>query len=551
MKKIIYSIFAVLSLTSLQSCKDVLIETPESQYSLSNFFISVDNANRSILGILDAFSRTHHYGHNEMAAQACDDIYYIRDGATTDNSVRDIAHYKFTTSNQTVEQLWKWKYVVIDRANFAIAGIQQMSQYKEGNEKLHQYEAEARFLRALCAFDLVKDWGDVPIKTNYTEVIGDAYGQRVDRESIYNQIVIDLDWAINNLPWATTSSSPERVTKGAAHGLMMRILLTRSGYRLNMDGTYTRPDDVKRTEYLQKALQSWEAFKTIGYHSFYTTGYAQLFKDYGALKLDSKESLFEIAFHYLSMGGYGEDVGYWGVFNGPQVDVKSTLGRANSFFRLIPDWAGFYADGDVRKDVNICTYRIDANTAKVNVSAADYSPGKWRREWQTGTFPEINSSNFNFVYLRYSDVVLMASEIYNELGDVANAVLLLNQVRERAGITKIESDLSNYTTYYKAPKVWDLAFIDDSTPQGKIRTALYWERGFELCYELVRKNDLKRWGVLYEAIQLAASKTSNTTTKANYFAAKNFVKGTHELLCVPLSEIQTNKALNATNNPGY
>ena len=128
---------------------------------------------------------------------------------------------------------------------------------------------------------------------------------------------------------------------------------------------------------------------------------------------------------------------------------------------------------------------------------------------------------------------------------------MLNSVRTRAGAPEITS--ANYAGLLKAPKVYDLPFIDDATEQGKIRTALYWERGFELAFEGQRTYDLIRWGILKEALDLFGSKSALNQKEGTipYPAYKNFVAGKHELLPIPLSEIQSNAKLEGKNNNGY
>ena len=99
----------------------------------------------------------------------------------------------------------------------------------------------------------------------------------------------------------------------------------------------------------------------------------------------------------------------------------------------------------------------------------------------------------------------MAAEAYNETGNTAEAWRLLNQVRARAGATEYTD--ANYEELMKTRKAThDLTFIDDGSAQGRFRTALYWERGFELAFEGVRKFDLIRWGVLGDALRLFGAK---------------------------------------------
>jgi hypothetical protein len=102
----------------------------------------------------------------------------------------------------------------------------------------------------------------------------------------------------------------------------------------------------------------------------------------------------------------------------------------------------------------------------------------------------------------------------------------------------------------KAPQVYDLPYIQDGDAAGKFRTALYWERGFELAFEGQRKYDLLRWGILGDALKFFQG-NMDKTLKGKYVAGDKFVKGQHELFPIPLGELQANPALNNQNNPGY
>ena len=165
-------------------------------------------------------------------------------------------------------------------------------------------------------------------------------------------------------------------------------------------------------------------------------------------------------------------------------------------------------------------------------------------------YKDPNLSNVNFCNLRYADVVLMAAEAYNELDNTPEAWNLLNSVRKRAGATEITA--ANYASFFKAPKVYNLDFISDGDEKGKLRTALYWERGLELAFEGQRKYDLIRWGILKEAITLFSEKTVvNTSSTTAYPAGKNFQKGKHELFPIPTDEMQVNYLLGNKNNPNY
>ncbi|MDD4592704.1 MAG: RagB/SusD family nutrient uptake outer membrane protein, partial [Parabacteroides sp.] len=205
-------------------------------------------------------------------------------------------------------------------------------------------------------------------------------------------------------------------------------------------------------------------------------------------------------------------------------------------------------------DVMVCTYQYkwDNTTSShkktENKNKRDWYPGKWRREWMPLGYKDPNNTDVNYCNLRYADIVLMAAEAYNELSQTQTAWSLLNSVRGRAGATEITS--ANYGDLLKAPKVYNLPFIDDMTEAGKFRTALYWERGFELAFEGQRKYDLIRWGILKEALVLFNEKT-DSNVKDRYPAGINFIKGKHELFPIPLDELQVNPKLEGKNNPQY
>lgn len=554
-KKILISVSVILFASS---CEDKLTERPLSYYEKSEFFKSEENAEMGIVGIYNVLPSL--YGDNEMAFASSDDTYYVS-GTNSDNARRDISHYRLSTTNKYVESVWNDTYKGLERANYMIEGIEQMKGYSK-SAVLQSLVAEAKFLRAFFSFNLVKYWGDVPYKTFYTTNYEDTYQPRTSRDEIYNQIVDDLCFAKSHLEWATEADSPERATQGAARALLMRALLFRAGYSLNMNGELTRPDDEIRHEYYNQIVSEWEAFAESN-HGFYEGGYEELFKSFSAGKLNTKESIFEVAFYTLD--GKTGARGYWGTYNGPYVDapvIKNTeskkyMGRANALFRVIPEWYDFFDSNDKRRDVMICRYKYEWDKEKYNHvkvsqerSKKNWYPGKWRREWMPVGYRDPNLTDVNYCNIRYADVVLMAAEAYNELGKTAEAWSLINKVRERAEATQINS--SNYSDFYKAPNVYDLPFIDDGNEQGRIRTALYWERGFELAFELHRRFDLVRWGILAEAVKLTGDKSVvNASSEKAYIAGDNYEKGKHELFPIPLDEMQINYKLNNINNPKY
>lgn len=593
--KLVYVLGALLSM-GVVSCD--LTEKPTSFYEMDTYFTTADKAKMAVIGIYDCLAAEGSYGQYVMPFASSDDMYMVRGTATGDGTRRDISHYALTSSNTWVASVWNYIYEGIDRANTAIAGIEKMPGY-ENSDELKELVAQARFLRAFLAFDLVRYWGDVPFKTTSTGSFGDTAQPRTEREKIYDQIIIDLDFAKIHLKPGNEVASSEVPCRGAARALLMRVYLQRAGYSLDRTTrTLTRLDDATRKNYFDAVIEEWKAFGTEGYHNFYGAGYEELFKNYSKLVLNNQESLWEIAFE--PNNGQKDNAGYWATYNGPLVDApdagsgaanQNFFGRANAFFIVLPYWGDFYDDNDVRRDVNFVDYVyrwVKKDKAQVKMSVCQEIsknmyryPGKWRREWMAPGFVDPNHTGVNYCPLRYADVVLMAAEAYNEINDTPKAWELLNDVRARAHATEINS--SNYASLMKAPKVYDLPFISDGDEAGKFRTALYWERAFETAYEGQRKFDLIRWGVLGDALRAAQTyiegweeganlfkdvdKNGKPTkleegespavwdpvvwATQNYVAGHNFVDGKHELLPIPLAEIQSNAQLNGENNPGY
>lgn len=593
--KLVYVLGALLSM-GMVSCD--LTEKPTLFYEMDTYFTTADKAKMAVIGIYDCLAAEGSYGQYVMPFASSDDMYMVRGTATGDGTRRDISHYALTSSNTWVASVWNYIYEGIDRANTAITGIEKMPDY-ENSDELKELVAQARFLRAFLAFDLVRYWGDVPFKTTSTGSFGDTAQPRTEREKIYDQIIIDLDFAKTHLKPGNEVASSEVPCRGAARALLMRVYLQRAGYSLDRTTrTLTRPDDATRKNYFDAVIEEWKAFGTEGYHNFYGAGYEELFKNYSKLVLNNQESLWEIAFE--PNNGQKDNAGYWATYNGPLVDApdagsgaanQNFFGRANAFFIVLPYWGDFYDDNDVRRDVNFVDYVyrwVKKDKAQVKMSVCQEIsknmyryPGKWRREWMAPGFVDPNHTGVNYCPLRYADVVLMAAEAYNEINDTPKAWELLNDVRARAHATEINS--SNYASLMKAPKVYDLPFISDGDEAGKFRTALYWERAFETAYEGQRKFDLIRWGVLGDALRAAQTyiegweeganlfkdvdKNGKPTkleegespavwdpvvwATQNYVAGHNFVDGKHELLPIPLAEIQSNAQLNGENNPGY
>jgi hypothetical protein len=123
-----------------------------------------------------------------------------------------------------------------------------------------------------------------------------------------------------------------------------------------------------------------------------------------------------------------------------------------------------------------------------------------------------DQTNKNLRILRYGDILLIKAEVENELGNTADAIAALNQIRNRA-------HLANTT----------------AADQNSLREAIRHERRVEMAFEHDRTFDLRRTGRAGEVLRAVG---------------KNYVDGKHDLFPIPQSQIELSNQM-LIQNPGY
>ncbi len=170
---------------------------------------------------------------------------------------------------------------------------------------------------------------------------------------------------------------------------------------------------------------------------------------------------------------------------------------------------------------------------KATAAQSMRNAGKFRREaeYEGHKVAKNLYNSINFPILRYSDVLLMYAEAYNEYngGPSQEAYDAVLEVRDRAGIkTKPYSDYGTYEGFQ--------AFVRN-------------ERGRELCFEALRKYDLIRWGIFVQEMNnykyLAADpRMSKQESMANHVASVGTnVQQKHIVLPIPSVELGVNELL--------
>jgi hypothetical protein len=533
-------VVASVILTMPTSCKKWLEEKPTSFYSADNFFKDPNEARMAVLGIYESMSSPTTYGFYMSLVFDIDSDIAQMDGTGLSNDPRVAAHYAMTPVHIYVAESWKLLYRGIDRANLAIERIPEMEQYKNGTDAqkkdLARLLAEAKFLRGQYYFDLVRLFGDVPMKLKATAATDDLQLPRVDRELVYDQVFKDMNEAIQDLPWASEKPVDERISKGAAKGMLARVALYRGGYSLRSNEQMERP--AKYKDYYAITLKETKEIMESGEHVL-NPSYEQIFRNHCKLILEPKESMYEVALYNLDGGATNS--GVIGTWNAPVAADKNPYGRANSFYKTTALFQKSYIAGDLRRDVAVATYQMDINAAKIEFTGANdskWAPGKWRRDWQNTGPKDLNNTDINWTLLRYSDVLLMRAEAENEINEGPNneAYNAVNTVRRRG--------------FGKPLNTVDAAVdLPAGLNKGAFLAKLQTERAYELCFEGLRKSDLIRWNILGPSLRATQIALKAYRAAYPYVAGTNFVDNKHELYPIPAGERDLNPKL--SQNPKY
>lgn len=400
----------------------------------------------------------------------------------------DMDNFTFDATNVAPVSVWTGYYQAIFRANIAIQRIPEVT----GDENLKKrLIAENKFLRAYFYFNLVRWFGDVPLITH--QLVSSEFKQARSKASdVYAQIVSDLKDAIDVLPEKSKYASADlgRATKGAARGFLAKVYLTQKDY-------------VNAEKYALDVINSNE-------YSL-LPDYGQIFTRTGE---NSSESLFEVQ---CTVSDTRTDGG--SQYN----EIQGVRGSPNlgwGFNRPSDSFIAEFEIGDPRRDATVLYEGevLPDGSGIVEKNPKEFNARYNQKAWVPAHAGENGSGPGNIRLLRYSDLLLMATEAMNENGKPAEALKYLNAVRARArGTAK--------------------TILPDVTTSDKVtlRNAVWHERRVELGMEQQRWFDLVRTG------------RAATAMKAN---GKNFIVNKHELLPIPQTEIDLSSGT-ITQNQGY
>ncbi len=544
MKNIYIYIITILVATLSFGCEELLEETPVSYYTSDTFYKNTDHSNMAVLGIYDILAKKETYGMYISLNYPMDSDISQMSGLQLTSDKRIISHYAATPSRPYLFSTWRTLYNGVERANVAIKAIPEMEVYKNGlvvttnpdNDEvtetknkdrttLDRHLAEAHFLRAFFYFDLVRLWGDVPLKLNPSEFTDNHHLSRTDRELVYDQIIKDLEFAAKSIPNVSEKSIDERVSKGAVLGILTRVYMYRAGYSLRANHKMERPTNY--LDYYQKAAETAKLVIDSNEHQL-NSDFGKIFKNYHRYTLEPKESMFEVGFFSINGEGGAGTIGTWGAC--VKQDGKNSFARAQAYTLVTKSFYDSFETNDFRRDTSVVTFEIKKGVFKSYGSKYEkYTPGKYRRYWIAEDPKNPNNTDINWTVLRYSDVLLMYAEALNEVnnGPSVDAFSAINKVRSRVNLSNLNTGLT-YDGFKKA---------------------IISERAHELCFEGLRKFDLIRWNLLGSYLRKTQAELKAMKSKYPYVAGTNFVDNKHELF--PIPQLERDENPNLTQNPKY
>ena len=475
-----YAFAAILLSFLLTSCEDMLAEEPktiaaelfyntpeEVESAVNALYVPLRASRAEQVAILDAHTDWG-YGRGSRA------------------QYNDFAGMNAANANAAASR-WNAFYQAIRNANLVIANAPHGTSLSEA--QIAGFVAEAKFLRALAYFDLVRNWGGVPLRDEVN--MSDINLRRSTVEEVYALILADLIEAEANLP--NDPKQPGRPTTWAAKTTLADVYLTLGRFEEARDkaGEVIQSNKFSLIPISSKEDIQWNIF--------------------GPELTTTPEEIFYFKFaRELGQGNYL----LW-ILNHPSTGFYNYGGAYAHYSDATNPFYVAWEDGDYRKDLwDMVDFGLGATTL---VSGKYVDPAAVSND---------GSGNDSPIY-RYAEVLLIYAEAAARVagGPTDEAVEMLNQVRRRA-----------YGYHPASPSPVDLQ-IEDYDAEA-LNDLVLRERAYEFQFEGKRWYDLKRTGTAAEAILEAKGLT---------------IAEAHYLWPIPTEELSFNKALDPTadQNPGY
>ena len=525
MKKILTYTLAMAALVfAASSCESFLDSESPSTFDASTVYSSYDLTESTIFSISQSFGETNSYRGRYLSWIGLNsDIEWYNTFKTTDEKYQ-IAAYTLLPNNGQLNLNngpFAKMYEGVERANLAIEGIREFGNPAEKADMAYLL-GEALTLRALIYYDLVKAWGDVPAR--FSSVTSESiYVPKASRDEIFKQLLSDLEEAIGYLPnpgETAATSRTDRVNKMFAAGLYARIALMASGYAIRPDDGMVGTGDLGTV----RLSNDPELQKSVLYPK--ALGFLRDAISSGTASLEDFESLWKNQSNHANLtAGPGHETlfvipfsngrGRWNYTfavrtEGSRYGGGSTVTRGGDAGPVPTMWFKYDPD-DVRRDISCVNWRWNSDDEPELVGIQRWYFGKYRFDWMTAhPYTGGNDDGIKPAVLRYADILLMAAEMANEIGQLQEAKGYLLQVRERA-FKGHEDEAEDYVAAIADKDAMFNAIVD--------------ERAFEFCGEMTRKFDLIRWNLLKAKMDEAKAEMFDLRNMTGKFSGINGMDG--------------------------
>ena len=451
MKNIYKLIIGLSAIIMLNSCSSFLDEAVKGQESLDTYFQDEEECLKQLAGCYQGVMWNGWWEINAPSVgfdMATDDLWMGNTTQSQSDWLR-MSHYGNPKQDGPLSNYWQYRYKSILRCNIV---IERVATAPINDENLRaRIIAEAKFLRAFNYFELVKNFGGVPLMKVLampSEVIGI---KKASVEDTYTFIEQDLKDAIAVLPTRSEYASKDlgRATKGAAMGYLGKSYLYQGRFG---DALSILTELINSSEYdlCPKFQDVWTIANNNSVESLFEVQYSSTIS-------------YDLGTRLCVFTGSRNDKGWaWGL---PTSNLEKAFKDAGDTERL--KWTIVKNGEDVPGD--------DAEAAQNYViKPSEHKSGRINRKFyiphaQRADPYDSDHNNLNTRLLRYADVLLMYAEAANQQGKDTEAQNALNKVRQRVGLS-------------------------DVTSTGKtLRNAIRLERRLELALEFQRLYDIRRW----------------------------------------------------------
>lgn len=577
MKRFFISIISICLCLAFAGCNDYLDYKPAGVVDEDKAFQDPEGMVTSAYAMLGDCWYTYPFNlwpYGDLASDDC-----LKGGSgTTDTEYHSVEVFSTLTPTMGhLDELWYRLYCAISRCNRAILSLQEHGNDKLGEETTKQRIAEVRFLRANFYFKLKMvfnkvPWIDEEVYKNNTQE--QTRNDALTSDELWDKIIADFEDAYNTLPEKQNDGG--RVNKVAAAGYLAKCYLERAwgnGYEDSTGVNFINKD------YMQKVVDYTDVVEKSQY------GYLE---DYGDIFLpeydNNKESVFAV-----QASDYNDDHtsfgranwsntlnGVWGIwscgwdFQKPSQDFVNAFKTRNG----LPEFDDYDATNDhpvngqptaqkwdprLFHTVGMPTFPYKYDKEYTLTTANSRTPNTYGYYTDMKCVPQRSKGEtyngswqafaMNEYVIRYTESMLDRAEALIELGRLAEARTIINDIRRRAA-----NSIKKHIEY--AADQCEISLYPESYFQNKemARKCLRWERRLEMGQEHERFFDLRRWGMLSTTLNAYFKREVNDSyngqTYAQYYKDAHFTSGKNEYFPIPYNQLYYIPGL-YTQNKGY